>query len=55
MESENYAAATGYFSIMLSLDPANRVDILIKRSRAQVFMEWCDEALCDAEEVYFVP
>ena len=55
MESENYAEAAGYFSTMLSLNPANRMDILIKRSRAHVFMELCDEALCDAEEVYFVP
>ena len=55
MESEDYAEAAGYFSTMLSLNPANRMDILIKRSRAHVFMELCDEALCDAEEVYFVP
>ena len=55
MESENYAEAAGYFSTMLSLNPTNRVDILIKRSRAQVFTEEYDKALCDADEVYFMP
>ena len=55
MESGNYAEAAGYFSTMLSLNPENQMDILIKRSRAQVFMKEYDKALCDADEVYFVP
>ena len=46
-----------YFSIALSLRLVNRVDILIKRSKARTSMMLWEEALNDAQEVYiyFVP
>ena len=54
MISENYTEAAGYLSTMLSLDAEDRVDILIKRSRARVMMESWEDALRDADEVYSV-
>ena len=52
MSSQNYNEAAERFSTILSLNPPNRVDILIKRSKAQVMMNSWEEALKDADEVY---
>ena len=54
MGSENYTEAAEHFSTMLSLDTADRVDILIKRSRARAMVGSWEDALRDADEVYFV-
>ena len=51
MGSENYDEAAKLFSTMLSIDPVDRVDILIKRSKTRVMMESWEDALKDAEEV----
>ena len=55
MGSQNYDEATEYFSIILLLDPANHVDILMKRIEAQRMMESWVDALKDADEVYTEP
>ena len=52
MGSENYTEAADHLSTMLSLDTKDRVDTLIKRSRARVVMESWEDALRDADEVY---
>ena len=52
MHTNNHSEAAGHFSTTLSLNPPDRVDILIKRGRARVSMERWDEALSDANEVY---
>ena len=52
MGSQNYSEAAECLSTMLSLDIENRVDILIKRSRARAMMESWEDALRDADEVY---
>ena len=54
MSSENYTEAVEHFSTMLLLDPEDRVDILIKRSRTRAMMELWEDALRDADEVYSV-
>ena len=54
MGSQNYNEAAENFSTMLSLNPPNCVDILIKRSKARAMMGSWDDALKDADEVYFV-
>ena len=54
MGSENYTEAAELFSTMLSLDTEDRVDILVKRSRAQAMMELWEGALRDANEVHSV-
>ena len=54
MGSENYIEASEHFSTMLSLDTEDRVDILIKRSRARAMLESWEDALRDADEVYSV-
>ena len=51
MGSENYDEAAKLFSTMLPIDPVDRVDILIKRSKTRVMMESWEDALKDAEEV----
>ena len=51
MDSQNYSQAAEHFSTLLSLDTEDRVDILIKRSRAQAMMELWEDALRDADEV----
>ena len=55
MGSQNYNEATEHFSTILSLNPVDHVDALIKRSKAQVMMNSWEDALKDADEVYFVP
>ena len=54
MGSQNYNEAAEHLSTMLLLDTEDRVDILIKRSRARAMMESWIDALRDADEVYFV-
>ena len=54
MCSQHYTKAAEHFSTMLSLDTEDRVDILIKRSRARAMMESWEDALRDADEVYSV-
>ena len=55
MGSQNYNEAVEHFSTILSFDSVNRVDTLTKRSKAQVMMNLWEDALKDADEVYFVP
>ena len=40
--------------MMLSLDPPDRIEILVKRSKARVSMNLWNEALSDVEEARFV-
>ena len=51
MDTENYNYAAQLFSAILSLDPTDRVDILLKRCTARVLTKSRDEALSDANEV----
>ena len=51
MGSENYQEAAEYFSTILSLDPVDRVDTLIKRSKARAMMNAWEDRLKDANEV----
>lgn len=51
METENHDEAVEYFSIILSLDPEDRLDILIKRSKVRISMGMWEEAMNDADEV----
>ncbi|KAG9311853.1 hypothetical protein JVU11DRAFT_8105 [Chiua virens] len=51
MESHRYHEAAEHFSTILSLNPVDRVDILIKRSEARVSAGLWEDALCDADEV----
>ena len=53
MGSENYIEAAKHFSTMLLLDTGDRVDILIKRSKARAMMKSWEDALRDADEVYY--
>ena len=55
MDSRNYDEAVECFSTILSLDPANCMEILIKRSRARASMNMWEEALSDADKVSFIP
>ena len=55
MGSQNYNEVTEHFSMILSLNPVDRVDALVKRSKAQVMMGSWEDALKDADEVYFLP
>ena len=50
--SQNYTKAAEHFSTLLLLDTEDRVDVLIKRSRARAMMELWEDALRDADEVY---
>ena len=54
MSSQRYNVAVEHLSMMLSLDPSNRIEILVKRSQARVSMNLWNEALSDAEEARFV-
>ena len=52
MGSQNYSEAVEHFSTLLSLGTEDRMDILIKRSRARAMMESWEDTLKDADEVY---
>ena len=54
MSSQNYSEAVEHYSTMLSVDTGNRVDTLMKRSKARAMMKSWDDAVRDADEVYFV-
>ena len=54
MRSQHYTEAADSFSTMILLDPEDRVDILIRRSRACAMMNTWEDALNDADEVCFV-
>ena len=54
MGSQKYKEAMEHLSTMLSLDPSDRIEILVKRSKAQVSMNLWNDALSDAEEARFV-
>lgn len=55
MDSQNYKAAADHFSSILSLEPADRMGILIKRSKARLRLNLWEEVLRDADEVCFAP
>lgn len=57
MVAKNCNEAVEYLSEVLSLGPADREAILLKRGNMQVLMESWDEALSDADEacIYFIP
>ncbi|KAF8548009.1 hypothetical protein OG21DRAFT_1516754 [Imleria badia] len=50
MDTKNYNETAENFSTILSLDPVNRTEILIKRSKAWMSMNSWDKALSDADE-----
>lgn len=52
MDTKDYHEAVEYFSVILSLDPTDRVGILLKRCEARVLLQSWDEVLSDAAEVY---
>ena len=52
MDSKNYDKAIKLFSNILTLDPTNPCDILLKRSEAQIVMGSWKEALIDADKVW---
>ena len=52
MDSGSYGEAEKHFSTLLLLDPVDRMDVLIKRSRARTSMKSWGDALNDADEVY---
>lgn len=54
IDSQNYIGAAKYFSRILSLNPVDRMGILIKRSNALALMNSWAEALRDADEVCFM-
>ena len=54
MSSRKYSQAEEHFSTILSLNPLDRIHILVKRSKVRVLMNSWDEALNDADEVCFV-
>ena len=54
MNPGNYNEAAEYFSVTPSRSPADPVDILIERSKALALVESWDEALSDADEVFFM-
>ena len=51
MDSRRYSEAAEHFSTVLLLNPVDRVDIFIKRSKARVLMDLCGDSLSDADEV----
>lgn len=51
-DSRNYQTAVEYYSDALSFEPANPVDILLKRSEARTAMGSLEKALVDAENVW---
>ncbi|KAF8555338.1 hypothetical protein OG21DRAFT_922733 [Imleria badia] len=50
MDSGNHGEAAKHFSTILLLDPVNRLDVLIKRSKARTSMNLWGDALSDADE-----
>ena len=54
MHSQHHAEAADSFSTMILLDPEDRAEVLIRRSRARAMMNTWEDALNDADEVYFV-
>ena len=52
INSRSYDEAEKHFSTLLFLDPVDRMDVLIKRSRARALMNSWGDALDDADEVY---
>ena len=55
MGSQHYAEAANHLSSILSLDTEDRAGTLQKRSQAHVMASSWDDALKDADEVYFGP
>ncbi|KAG9311908.1 hypothetical protein JVU11DRAFT_8169 [Chiua virens] len=51
IDSQRYTEAAGHFSTILSFNPVNRVEILVKRSKARVSAGSWKNALCDADEI----
>ena len=49
--SGEYSEAISHYSSALSLDPANKVDILVKRSEARASKRLWEDALADANDV----
>ena len=54
MSSQKHNEAVEHLSMMLSLNPPGRIEILVRRSKARVSMNLWNEALSDAKEVRFV-
>ena len=54
MCSQHYSKVAEHLSTLLLLDTEDRMDILMKRSRARAMMESWEDALRDADEVYSV-
>ena len=54
MCSQHYSKVAEHLSTLLLLDTEDRMDILMKRSRARAMMESWEDALRDADEVYCV-
>ena len=54
MESRSYSEAATHFSTVLSLNPVDRMNIFVKRSKARVSMKSWGDALSDADEVSFI-
>lgn len=54
MDSQNYSEAAEHFLRVLSLSPVDRMDILIKRSKALASTRSWEEAIRDADEVCVV-
>ena len=55
MDSQDYNEAAEHFSTVLLLDPGDRIEVLIKRNKARASMKAWEDALSDADEVYFAP
>lgn len=51
MDSRDYDVAARHFSTLLSLDPLDCIDILIKRGKARTMMKSWEDALKDADKV----
>ena len=54
MSSQKYNEAVEHLLMMLSFNPPNRIEVLVRRSKAWVSMNLWSEALSDAGEVRFV-
>lgn len=51
LSSGEHGEAISHYSSALSLDPANKVDILVKRSGARASRGLWEDALADANDV----
>lgn len=54
MDSKDYKTAIEQYTTILTLNPTNRNDVLLNRSKAQALMHLWEEALKDADEVWIV-